>query len=66
MYDDPVEFLLNEEKIRKNGNVITEFRQYDVIVKDLKELAKALKYDRDQYNAGYKDGYTDAIRDIGG
>ena len=65
MYDDPVEFLLNEEKIRKNGNVITEFRQYDVIVKDLKELAKALKYDRDQYNAGYKDGYTDAIRDMG-
>ena len=54
-YESPIDFILNNEEIKKDGNIVTEFRQYDVVVKDLKELAKALNYDREQYKAGYKD-----------
>ena len=32
------------------------------LIVDKEELLKALKYDRDQYNEGYKDGVNEATR----
>lgn len=58
-YESPIHITyqkLTEDFGRKMENGIMEVvHSYDINV-DKEELIKALKYDRDQYNKGYRDG----------
>ena len=65
-FESPLTLVVNEiaseiaEKF--DGSVLTALKKYDVDVnKD--ELIKALRYDRDQYEKGYADGYADCLKE---
>lgn len=60
-YKSPIELYMDEIKIKVEGDCVKAAQEYGFKV-DKYELAKALKYDRDQYNAGYLDGYMEARR----
>ena len=55
---------METQLIQKQEQAIMEtVNRYDVAV-DKEELFKALKYDRDQYNKGYKDGVNETLDKI--
>ena len=64
MYKSPVHLILRDvttlidQEIEQA--VITVVRKFDIDV-DKDELIKALKYDRDQYSKGCKDGVNDVL-----
>ena len=58
-YKSPIELYMNEIKTKVEGDCVKAVQEYGFKV-DKYELAKALKYDRDQYNSGYLDGHTEA------
>lgn len=60
-YKSPIELYMNEIKTKIDGDCVKAVQEYGFKV-DKNELAKALKYDRDQYNSGYLDGYMEARR----
>lgn len=64
MYKSPIEIVQEnhlKDLIEKvDGYIIQEVVRIGVSV-DKEELIRALKYDRDQYNAGYDDGRRDAV-----
>lgn len=66
MYEPPIEILKCVENSIKKENEFIENEVYSRILKvgvnvDKEELIKALRYDREQYQKGYKDGYEDGI-----
>ena len=64
MYRSPIEIYtentLKEIVKQRDGYIFQEVQRIGVNV-DKEELIRALKYDRDQYNAGYADGKRDAV-----
>ena len=67
MYQSPIEVFKNELKTELDNETVRAVQRYYIQVnKD--ELIKALQYDRDQYEAGRRDGYMEgysrAIKDI--
>lgn len=54
MYKSPIEIIHEQAQKIENG-IFKVLHNMDINV-DKNELMKALKYDRDQYNAGYADG----------
>lgn len=55
MYNSPIGMLVGEMNIEYENNILKCVQSiYPSIDKD--ELAKALQYDREQYNKGYDDG----------
>ena len=67
MYESPIKLYVQDmttQLIQKQEQAIFEaVNRYDVDV-DKEELIKALKYDRDQYNEGYKDGVNEVLDKI--
>lgn len=68
MYESPVE-LFDVASYTKKANEEIDNYVYEYIVKlginvNKEELIKALQYDRDQYEKGYKDGRRAVINDI--
>lgn len=64
MYESPIEIFLSEIetniKQEEENAVLEAIVSIDVNV-DKEELIKALQYDREQYEKGYKDGWREAM-----
>lgn len=63
MYDSPVKIIMQEMETKFEGDIFEVIQHYNIDV-NKKELLKALEYDRDQYNKGYKDGYNRALLEV--
>ena len=66
MYEAPIEVYRMVNDIIKQQNKAIENEVWSSILKvgvnvDKEELIKALRYDREQYQKGYKDGFKDGI-----
>jgi rubrerythrin len=65
MYESPI--MLYQRKIadgvqlQLEDNIMKAVLAYDIKV-DKDELIRALRYDREQYNKGYADGKSDAVK----
>lgn len=62
MYKSPIEIVVSqvqEMMLQKQEEQTCAAIQKVGINVDKEELLKALKYDREQYQNGYNDGYTD-------
>ena len=62
MYESPIDIVLNDFRnmiIQQQENGVLKAVQKTGIIVDKEELLKALKYDREQYDKGYNDGYID-------
>lgn len=55
MYKSPIEMFYGGLRMEQENNILKAVQNVGVNV-DRAELIKALQYDRDQYNKGYKDG----------
>ena len=60
MYESPIKIFQGEMQTKLEGEIMTAIQKVGVVV-DKEELLRALKYDRDQYDRGYKDGKRDAV-----
>ena len=63
MYESPITIITNQMKTEMTNqlnNFIYETIQNCDVKIDKEELIKVLKYDRNQYERGYKDGYLKA------
>ena len=67
MYNSPIEIFVNQlneqMEIDFENNCAKACLQYGININP-EELKKALAYDREQYNKGFKDGYNKALSDI--
>lgn len=63
MYNSPINIIMSEMEAKIEGDIYKAIQNYNIHV-DKKELLKALEYDRDQYNKGYKDGYNRALLEV--
>ena len=67
MYESPIKLYVQdmEAKLRQQQEqaIWETVSKYEVAV-DKEELIKALKYDRDQYSRGYKDGANEVLDKI--
>lgn len=59
MYESPIEMISRQVRTQQEENVYKAVLEVGVNV-DKDELIRALKYDRDQYNRGYRDGHVHA------
>ena len=59
MYESPIQLAIGEMQMKYEDEVYKCIQQYGINV-DKDELIKALQYDRNQYEKGYRDGYRDA------
>ena len=55
MYEPPIEIIYKDMQTKVENNVFAAVQEYGIAV-DKEELIKALQYDRDQYERGYRDG----------
>jgi hypothetical protein len=55
MYKSPIEVITEEMHIYYDDEIIRAVQKHDINV-DKEELLKALKYDREQYEKGFKCG----------
>ena len=59
MYESPIEIIIsdvmNEIERKQDEQILRAVKKVDIDVNE-KELRKALIYDRQQYNKGYRDG----------
>jgi hypothetical protein len=63
MWESPVNVMMGELQTQIEGEIFKAIQNVGIVV-DKEELIKAMQYDRDQYDKGYKDGYADAIDDF--
>ena len=61
-YQSPIEMIATEVHTKYENECVSVCQSYGFNV-DKDELAKALAYDRDQYDKGFKDGYNQALLD---
>ena len=54
MYKSPIDIIHGELELKFEDEICKAVRNIGIVV-DKDELIKALKYDRDQYDKGYKD-----------
>ena len=59
MYESPIQLTVGEMKMKYEDEIYQCIQQYGINV-DKEELIRALQYDRNQYEKGYRDGYRDA------
>lgn len=60
MWESPVSVIYGEMQTQIEGDIYKAIQNVGIDV-DKEELLKALMYDRNQYEKGYKDGYAEAI-----
>ena len=63
MYESPINIIIQKLCTKLESDCIKSVQSYGFDV-DKEELAKALNYDRKQYEKGYADGYNKAIDDL--
>lgn len=61
-YESPVELIVREQEKQFEKDVLKVIASYNITV-DSDELVKALQYDRNQYEKGYKAGYEKGYHD---
>lgn len=61
MYKSPIEVIYGQLQTKFEGDVVKAVQSYNINV-DRDELIKALAYDRDQYEAGYRDAMATIVR----
>ena len=61
-YRSPIEMIATEMQTKYENECVSVCQRYGFNV-DKDELAKALAYDRNQYNMGFKDGYKQALKE---
>lgn len=63
-YKSPIDFITSEIRLehekRIDGDIFHAVQEIGITV-DKEQLLKALRYDRNQYEKGYKDGYDDGL-----
>ena len=59
-YQSPIEMIATEVRTKYENDCVSICQNYGFNV-DRDELAKALAYDRGQYDKGFKDGYNQAL-----
>lgn len=67
MYVSPINIVVGEMQTyyeQENEKMILNAVNEITVDVDKDELMKALRYDRDQYNKGYKDGQHDILEEI--
>lgn len=64
-YESPIELITSAINSQMNENIIRAVQSVGIVVHEA-ELIQALKYDRDSYNKGYKQGYADCYQEITG
>ena len=60
MYEATIKLFEGQMRIEQENNILKAVKEIGIDV-DKEELLKALKYDREQYNKGYADGFKDGI-----
>jgi len=55
-YESPIRMIVGEMETKMEADTMYVIQHYGIDV-DKDELIKALQYDRDQYNKGYRNGY---------
>lgn len=63
MYESPINLIISKLCTNLESDCIKSVQRYGFDV-DKEELARALCYDREQYEKGYADGYNKAIDDF--
>ena len=63
MYKSPIEILTNQLRLEQEGNVYKAILEQGIVV-DKEKLIKALQYDRDQYDKGYRDGMQFVLQEF--
>ena len=59
-YQSPIEMIVTEMQTKYENDCVSVCQSYGFNV-DKDELKKALAYDRNQYDKGFKDGYNQAL-----
>ena len=63
MYESPINIIISKLCTNLESDCVKSVQRYGFDV-DKEELAKALNYDRKQYEKGHTDGYNKAIDDF--
>ena len=63
MYESPINIIISKLCNKLESDCVKSVQRYGFDV-DKEELAKALNYDRNQYEKGHTDGYNKAIDDF--
>ena len=63
MYESPINIIISELCTKLESDCLKSVQRYGFDI-DKEELAKALNYDRKQYEKGHTDGYNKAIDDL--
>lgn len=63
MYESPINMIISKLYTDLESECMKSIQRYGFDI-DKEELAKALKYDREQYEKGYTDGYKKALDDL--
>lgn len=56
-YESPIDMIYGQMRIETENAICKAVQEVGINV-DKEELIKALQYDREQYQKGYKDGYV--------
>lgn len=56
-YESPITIAIGQMRMEQDNNIYRAIQEYGVDV-DKDELIKALRYDREQYEKGYVNGYN--------
>lgn len=59
-YESPIQMIMKEMVTKFENDCLSAVQSYGFNI-DREELAKALKYDRDQYAKGYRNGHIDGV-----
>ena len=63
MYESPINIIISKLCTKLESDCLKSVQRYGFDI-DKEELAKALNYDRNQYEKGHTDGYNKAIDDL--
>lgn len=59
-YESPIQIIRKDIEYQYEENILKAVVKEGIVI-DKKELLEALKYDRDQYGKGYRQGIEDAV-----
>jgi hypothetical protein len=62
-YQSPIQQYVSDMSMQIDNDVCTAVQKVGIYV-DKEELIKALRYDRQQYDKGYADGYSAAMETV--
>ena len=63
MYESPIKIIYGQMQTQIEGDILKAVMRTDIQV-DKEELTHALRYDRDQYERGFADGYMKAQQEV--